>query len=82
MGVGVGVKLVVASLLLRVWFAGITGGILLVVALGEAAIARIRAVCAAAAFALATEVSDELPATERSQRAKFARGAARRYSPP
>jgi len=35
---GVGVKLVVASLLLRVWFAGITGGILLVVALGEAAI--------------------------------------------
>jgi hypothetical protein len=35
---GVGVKLIVASLLLRVWFAGITGGILLVVALGEAAI--------------------------------------------
>ena len=35
---GVGVKLVVASLLLRVWFLGLTGGILLVVAIGEAAI--------------------------------------------
>ena len=35
---GVGVKLIVASLLLRVWFAGITGGMLLVVAIGEAAI--------------------------------------------
>ena len=35
---GVGVKLIVASLLLRVWFAGITGGMLLIVAIGEAAL--------------------------------------------
>ena len=35
---GVGVKLIVASMLLRVWFAGITGGILLLAAIGEAAI--------------------------------------------
>jgi hypothetical protein len=35
---GVGVKLIVASMLLRVWFIGLTGGMLLVAALGEAAI--------------------------------------------
>ena len=35
---GVGVKLVVASLLLRVWFAGVTGGMALLAAIGEAAL--------------------------------------------
>jgi hypothetical protein len=35
---GVGVKLIVASLLFRVWFAGIAGGNLLLAALAEAAI--------------------------------------------
>src|SRR6476659_6075780 len=35
---GVGVKLIVASLLLRVWFAGLTGAVLIVAVIGEAAI--------------------------------------------
>jgi len=35
---GVGVKLVVASMLLKVWFSGITGGMLLLAAIGEAAL--------------------------------------------